>query len=81
MVQPCDGLCARPSLRLLLNDELHTKADAPHAGHAPVRAASAADGAPLRAASFDAAQMAGHGRRLATVHALAPHEGPGRLRL
>ena len=63
-----------------MNDELHTKADAPRAGHAPDRDASAAVGAPLRAAPFDIAQMADHGRRLATAHALAPQEGPGRLR-
>ncbi|MFC5512430.1 GH36-type glycosyl hydrolase domain-containing protein [Massilia jejuensis] len=54
-----------------MNEELHTKADAPRAGHAPVRDAGVADTAPLRAARLDAAQLAGHARRLAGAHALA----------
>jgi cellobiose phosphorylase len=54
-----------------LNDELHTKADAPRAGHPPVRDADAADGAPLRAERFDAARMAQHGRSLAGCHGLS----------
>jgi cyclic beta-1,2-glucan synthetase len=58
-----------------LKDELHTKADAPRAGHPPVRDSDAADRAPLRAARFDAAQMAEHARRLATGHVPAPGDG------
>ena len=54
-----------------MNEELHTKADAPRAGHAPVRDVNAADGAPLRAERFDAAQMAHHAGRLAGRHVLA----------
>ena len=62
-----------------MNVELHTKADAPRAGHPPVRDARAADGMPLRGERFDAARMAGHGRRLAADHALAPDDGGERL--
>ncbi|MGJ9420076.1 GH36-type glycosyl hydrolase domain-containing protein [Massilia sp. CMS3.1] len=63
-----------------MNEELHTKADAPRAGHAPVRDASAADGVPLRAVCLDAAQLADHARRLAQRHGLAPGDGSKRLR-
>ena len=67
---------ARSSSGLLLNDELHTKADAPRAGHQPpVRDAKAADGAPLRAERFDAARM-GLG-----LPAIAPSELPRRREL
>ncbi|WP_229445497.1 GH36-type glycosyl hydrolase domain-containing protein [Massilia sp. Leaf139] len=62
-----------------MNDDLHTKADAPRAGYVPVRAASAADGAPLRAGHFDAAQMALHGSRLAAQHVPARAEASDRL--
>jgi cyclic beta-1,2-glucan synthetase len=62
-----------------LKDELHTKADAPRAGHPPVRDPEAADRAPLRAARFDAAQMADHARRLAAGHVPAPGDGAERL--
>jgi cellobiose phosphorylase len=62
-----------------LTDELHTKADAPRAGHSPVRDAGAADRMPLRGERFDAARMADHGRRLAARHVLAAGDGAGHL--
>jgi len=58
---------------------MHTKADAPRAGHPPVRDADAADEAPLRAARFDAAQLVHHARTLAGAHALAPEPGADAL--
>jgi cellobiose phosphorylase len=62
-----------------LNEELHTKADAPRAGHPPVRDANVADGVPLRGERFDAARMADHGRSLAARHVLGPDDGSERL--
>jgi cellobiose phosphorylase len=62
-----------------LNDELHTKADAPRAGHPPVRDDAAADRMPLRAERFDGARMAHHGRSLAARHVLSRGEGEERL--
>ena len=55
---------------------MHTQADAPRAGHPPVRDARAADEAPLRAARFDAAQMARHARELAGRHSLSQQDAP-----
>lgn len=62
-----------------MNDDLHFSPGAQRAAHQPVRAAAAADEAPLRAGLFSAAQMAVHGRQLAARHELAREDVPERL--
>jgi cyclic beta-1,2-glucan synthetase len=65
-----------------LNEETTTLPDAQRARQTPVRTTRSADAggdAPLRAELFSAAQMAVHGRQLATRHRLGEDKGPDRL--